>query len=78
MSQRELAEAVTAHVQRSTGRDVALDRHDISRWERGKRRVPTTDYRKALRAVLGVANDDELGFYVQVGDEPALTTAGMV
>jgi hypothetical protein len=62
MSQRELAEAVTAHVQRATGRDVALDRHDISRWERGGRRVRTQDYRNALRAVLGVATDAELGF----------------
>lgn len=65
LSQRELAEAVNAHVFRTTDRTVALDRHDISRWERGKRRIPTADYRRALRAVLGVATDTELGFAVQ-------------
>jgi len=63
MSQRELAEAVNAHFQRITGRDVALDRHDISRWERGARRWPNADYRAGLRAVLGVETDAELGFY---------------
>lgn len=65
MSQRELAEAVTAHIYRTTNRMVALDRHDISRWEHGKRRTPIADYRAALRAVLGVATDAELGFYVK-------------
>ncbi|HZM25818.1 MAG TPA: hypothetical protein VFB89_00495, partial [Gemmatimonadales bacterium] len=75
MSQRELAEAVTAYVQRTTGRDVALDRHDISRWERGGRRWPDAHYRDAFRAVLGVATDAELGFYIKsrpsVGARPA-------
>jgi hypothetical protein len=61
MSQRELAEAVTAYVFRTTPRQVPLDRHDISRWER-TRRQPIAVYRTALRAVLGVAADAELGF----------------
>lgn len=61
MSQRELAEAVTAYIQRTTGRDVAVDRHIINRWENGKRR-PVAEYRCALRTVLGVASDEELGF----------------
>jgi transcriptional regulator with XRE-family HTH domain len=63
MSQRELAEAVTAYVQRTTGRDVALDRHYISRLERGARRWPNADYRAGFRAVLGVATDAGLGFF---------------
>jgi transcriptional regulator with XRE-family HTH domain len=65
MSQRELAEAVTAHVFRKTERNVPLDRHYISRLERGRSRWPTTDYRDALRAVLGTATDAELGFYAK-------------
>jgi hypothetical protein len=65
MSQNELAEAVTAYVQRTTGRDVALDRHIISRWERGGRRYPIAEYREALRAVLSVEGDAELGFYAR-------------
>jgi transcriptional regulator with XRE-family HTH domain len=63
MSQRELAEAITAYVQRTTGRDVAVDRHYISRWERGQRRWPNADYRAGFRAVLGAGTDVELGFY---------------
>jgi len=65
MSQRELAEAVTAHVFRTTKRDVPLDRHYISRLERGRSRWPVADYRDAFRVVLGVATDAELGFYVK-------------
>ncbi len=63
MSQRELAEAVTAHLQRTTGRDVALDRHYVSRLERGARRWPNVDYRAGFRAVLGAETDAELGFF---------------
>lgn len=62
MSQRELAEALTAHVFHATTRVVPLDRHYVSRIERGVRRYPTADYRAAFRAVLGVATDAELGF----------------
>lgn len=62
MSQRELAEALTEHVFRTTTRVVPLDRHYVSRVERGVRRYPTADYRAAFRAVLGVATDAELGF----------------
>jgi transcriptional regulator with XRE-family HTH domain len=62
MSQRELAEALTAHIFDNTARVVPLDRHSVSRWERGKRRYPTADYRAAFRAVLGAATDAELGF----------------
>lgn len=65
MSQRELAEAVTAYVFRTTKRDVPLDRHYISRLERGRSRWPIADYRDAFRVVLGVATDAELGFYVK-------------
>ena len=71
MSQRELAEAVTAYVQRTTARDVDLDRHYISHLERGARRWPNADYRRGFRAVLGASVDAELGFYIikRNGDE---------
>jgi transcriptional regulator with XRE-family HTH domain len=62
MSQRELAEALTAHVFRTTARVVPLDRHFVSRIERGVRRYPIADYRAAFRAVLGATTDAELGF----------------
>ena len=62
MSQRELAEALNAHVFRTTARVVPLDRHYISRLERGVRRYPIADYRAAFRAVLDAATDAELGF----------------
>jgi len=62
MSQRELAEALTAHVFRTTARVVPLDRHYVSRIERGVRRYPIADYRAAFRAVLGATSDVELGF----------------
>lgn len=75
MSQRELAEAITAHVQRATGRDVALDRHDISRWENGKRHCQTVAYRDALRIVLGVATDAELGFHIAARPHPTTATS---
>jgi transcriptional regulator with XRE-family HTH domain len=65
MSQRELAEAVTAHLFRHTTRVVALDRHYISRLERGRSRWPIADYRNALRAVLNAATDADLGFCVK-------------
>jgi transcriptional regulator with XRE-family HTH domain len=70
MSQRELAEAVTAYVFRKTERDVSLDRHYISRLERGRSRWPTADYRDAFRAVLGAATDAELGFHRASGTQP--------
>jgi hypothetical protein len=62
MSQKELAEAITAHVFRTTARVVPLDRHYVSRVERGVRRYPVADYRAAFRAVLGASSDAELGF----------------
>lgn len=62
MSRQELAEAVNAHVYLATGRVSAMNAHYVSRLERGIRRYPTADYRKAFRAVLGADTDAELGF----------------
>ncbi|WP_173085643.1 hypothetical protein [Phytohabitans rumicis] len=57
-----MAEAVNAHVYLATGRVSAMNAHYVSRLERGVRRYPTADYRAALRAVLRVTTDAELGF----------------
>lgn len=75
MSQRELADAVSAYLQRTTGRDVALDRHYISRLERGVRRRPKASYRAGLRAVLGAETDAELGFVRTPGMAPGTRQA---
>jgi hypothetical protein len=45
-----------------TGRRFELDDHLIGKWERGVVRQPIRQYRAALRAVLGVYTDAELGF----------------
>lgn len=65
MSRRELAEAVNAHVYRTTGQITAMDAHYVGRLERGLRRWPSIAYRDAFRAVLGASTDSALGFRPQ-------------
>jgi hypothetical protein len=62
MSRRELAEAVARWLWDNTGTRYDLDVHLVAKWERGEVRWPTAHYRAALRAVLGVATDRDLGF----------------
>lgn len=62
MSRAELADAVNAHLWQTTHARYALDAHTIARYERGVVRWPSAAYRSALRAVLGVATDAQLGF----------------
>lgn len=62
MTRQELAEAVNDHVFRATGRFGAADARHVGRWERGVTTWPAARYRAALRAVLNVATDAELGF----------------
>ncbi|MFR9730208.1 hypothetical protein ACL03H_13335 [Saccharopolyspora sp. MS10] len=62
LSRAELAEAVNAYLWESTGRRYTLSAHHIAKWERGAVRWPTAAYRAALRAVLGSADDEALGF----------------
>lgn len=62
MTRQELAEAVNDHVFRATGTLGAVDPRHVGRWERGNTRWPATRYRAALRAILNVATDAELGF----------------
>ena len=62
MTRAELADAVNAWLWETTGRRFELDDHLIGKWERGVVRYPIREYRAALRAVLGVDTDAELGF----------------
>lgn len=62
MTRQDLAEAVNDHVFRATGTEGATDARHVGRWERGVTRWPATRYRAALRGILNVATDIELGF----------------
>jgi transcriptional regulator with XRE-family HTH domain len=62
MSRRELAEAVAAWLWKNTAKRFDLDVRLIAKWERGEVRWPSAAYRAALRAVIDVASDAELGF----------------
>lgn len=61
MSRAELAEAVNDYLWRNKRVRRELDAHTIARYERGVVRWPGSDYRQALRSMLG-STDAELGF----------------
>jgi hypothetical protein len=63
MSRPELAAAVNGWIAARRGRECALDANYIGKLERGVIRWPQKDYRAALRAILGVVTDGDLGFY---------------
>lgn len=63
MTRAELADAVNAWLWETTGACYQLDDHLIGKWERGAVRWPIAPYRAALRAVLDVRTDAELGFH---------------
>ncbi|MGW4770798.1 hypothetical protein ACWEO2_22500 [Nocardia sp. NPDC004278] len=62
MTRQELADAVNDHVFRATNKRGAVDERHIGKWERGETTWPRKHYRAALRAVLNIATDAELGF----------------
>lgn len=62
MTRQELAEAVNAQVYRLTEKLTEIDANHIGKWERGDFRWPAAHYRQALRHVLNVDSDLELGF----------------
>jgi hypothetical protein len=64
LSRAELAEAVNAHLWTRTGRRYELDDHLIGKWERGTVRTPSAPYRAALRTVLRIHSDADLGFRI--------------
>jgi transcriptional regulator with XRE-family HTH domain len=63
LSRQELAELVNAWLYRETGKCFEIDANYIGKLERGLIRWPHLDYRRALRAVLGVSSDGDLGFF---------------
>lgn len=65
MTRQELADAVNAQVYRASGESrtvTAIDANHVGKWERGQVRRPAEHYRAALRVVLDVATDADLGF----------------
>lgn len=62
MTRQELAEAVNTQVHRTTGKITAADANHIGKWERGIICWPAAYYRAALRALLDVGSDAEIGF----------------
>lgn len=64
LSRQELAEAVNAWLFEHTDRVSCLDASHIGKLERGVIRWPQEDTRQALCAVLGAANDADLGFCI--------------
>ncbi|WP_139235113.1 helix-turn-helix domain-containing protein [Actinopolyspora lacussalsi] len=62
MSRAELAEQANRWLAANMGSSGALDAHALARYERGAVVRPNRDYRAALRSVLGVTEDSELGF----------------
>lgn len=62
LTRKELADLVNKQVYRATAMVTAVDDNHVGKWERGVVRWPAAHYRAALRAVLDVATDIELGF----------------
>lgn len=71
LGRAELAELVAAEVFARTGREVPVDAHYIAKLERGVIRWPSSSYRSALAAVLGV-DPGALGFSPPARPAPAL------
>lgn len=62
ITRQELAEAVNAQVYRLTEKVTEIDANHIGKWERGDIRWPAAHYRQALRHILDIDSDIELGF----------------
>jgi len=67
LSRDELAERINAWLLAATGETFALDERAVGRWERGRVARPSEHYRSALRAVLEVDDDRDLGFDTSPG-----------
>lgn len=68
MSRQELAEAVNTYLWERHRRRSAVDGSYLGKLERGEHRWPQELYREALRAVLQVEADAEIGFYINRAD----------
>ena len=65
MSRRELADLVNAHLAAREVDWLCMDAGHIGKYERGEHIWPQREYREALRAVLGVGSDADLGFHTR-------------
>lgn len=72
MSRAELAALADDFVLEAYGRRTALDANYVGKLERGVVRWPREEYRAALRAVLGVSDDTDLGFAAPAGRPSAV------
>ena len=63
MSRQELADLANAWLLEAKKRTAELDANYIGKLERGVIRWPQAPYREALREILGVQTDRELGLY---------------
>lgn len=63
MTRSELAELIVDHVWRHHQVHTPIDRKYVGKLEAGEVRWPNARYRQALREILGVRTDEELGFW---------------
>ena len=63
ITEGQVAEQVARLVAAQTGRELAINGNYVSKLERGVITWPNRAYRQAFRALFGVADDAELGFY---------------
>jgi hypothetical protein len=78
MSRQELAEAVNHYLWQHHQVVHQWDETDIGRLERGENRWPGRQRREAFRAVLQVAADHEIGFYVRRSSATTVDTTSVV
>ncbi|MBB3733805.1 XRE family transcriptional regulator [Nonomuraea dietziae] len=62
-SRQDLADLVNAWIMQEHHREAGLTANYIGKLERGLVRWPNCDYRAALRIILGVEHDADLGFH---------------
>lgn len=62
-TQEELADRLCYYLEGTTGRRPGIDANWVSRLERGRITWPNKEFRRALRTVLRVATDAELGLF---------------
>jgi transcriptional regulator with XRE-family HTH domain len=74
-SRQDLADLVNAWILKECGREAGLTANYIGKLERGLVRWPNRDYRGALRAILGVELDKDLGFSRPRRARPPATVA---
>ncbi|MFE7868745.1 hypothetical protein ACFUYE_00125 [Micromonospora humida] len=67
MSRQELADAVNAHTHAHARYRSTVDARYIGKLERGEHRWPFEPYRTALREVLGMTTNADLGFFIIQG-----------